>query len=387
MTRVRRATGRPAWAGKWTGVGHKVRAAWRSPGRERDLVVQSLKAAGAAVLAWFVASDGMDDPMALMAPWVAVVLVQATVYSSLRRAAQQFGAICTGTVCASVAQAVTGNTLGALALCLPVLMLLSNWSRFGDQGIYGATTAVFTLAAGSVTAATVGHRVGQAALGAVIGVAVNALILPPIHLRDVRENLAALAEEVGDVLHTVADDMRHERWDAGTVAGWSHGAARLEHRLEAVRSARRWRTESLRLTSRPLRTLRRLPSDVPPEAEDERWSRVTGHVTALTRTLAVAAEEERTPTPPDARVLDTYARLLDLIARACHAQGCRLLAGGGVEEADDRGEEARRALHRQLQEGLREQAGQGADRTTVLGSLVLQAENLWAETSPRAARG
>ena len=286
-----------------------------------------------------------------------------------------------------MAQAVTGNTLGALALCLPVLMLLSNWSRFGDQGIYGATTAVFTLAAGSVTAATVGHRVGQAALGAVIGVAVNALVLPPIHLRDVRENLAALADEVGDVLHTVADDMRHERWDAGTAAGWSHGAARLEHRLEAVRSARRWSTESLRLTSRPLRTLRRLPSDVPPEAEDERWSRVTGHVTALTRTLVVAAEEERTPTPPDARVLDTYARLLDLIARACHAQGCRLLAGGGVEEADDRGEEARRALHRQLQEGLREQAGQGADRTTVLGSLVLQAENLWAETAPRAARG
>jgi hypothetical protein len=364
-----------------------VRAAWRSPGRERDLVVQSLKAAGAAVLAWFVASDGMDDPMALMAPWVAVVLVQATVYSSLRRAAQQFAAICVGTVCASLAQAVTGNTLGALALCLPVLMLLSNWSRFGDQGIYGATTAVFTLAAGSVTAATVGHRVGQAALGAVIGIAVNALVLPPIHLRDVRENLAALAEEAGDVLHTVADDMRHERWDAATVGGWSHGAARLEHRLEAVRSARRWSRESLRMTSRPLRGLRRLPSDVPPDDEDERWSRITGHVVTLARTLVVAAEAERTPTPPDAPVLHTYARLLELIAEACHAQGRRLLEGQGDDEVDEHVEDTRRELHRRLQEGLREQAGHGADRTTVLGSLLLQAENLWADTVPAAARG
>ncbi|MEU3337809.1 aromatic acid exporter family protein [Streptomyces sp. NPDC006668] len=387
MTRVTEAVRRSAQGGQWTGVGRNVRAAWRSPGRERDLVVQSLKAAGAAVLAWFVASDGMDDPMALMAPWVALVLVQATVYSSLRRAAQQFAAICTGTVFASLAQAVTGNTLGALALCLPVLMLLSNWSRFGDQGIYGATTAVFTLAAGSVTAATVGHRVGQAALGAVIGIAVNALVLPPIHLRDVRENLATLAEEAGDVLRTVADDMRHERWDAATVGGWRHGAARLEHRLEAVRSARRWSRESLRLTSRPLRRLRRLPSDIPPDSEDERWSRITGHVVTLTRTLAVAAEDERTPTAPDAPVLHTYGRLLELIARACHAQGRRLLDGPGEEEVDERVEETRREMHRRLQEGLREQAGYGADRTTVLGSLLLQAENLWADTVPAAARG
>ncbi|MBC7267555.1 MAG: FUSC family protein, partial [Streptomyces sp.] len=63
-----------------------VRAAWRGPGRERDLAVQSLKAAAAALLAWLVAREWLGDPMALMAPWVAVVLVQATVYSSLRQA-------------------------------------------------------------------------------------------------------------------------------------------------------------------------------------------------------------------------------------------------------------------------------------------------------------
>lgn len=36
-------------------VGRAVRAAWRGPGRERDLIVQSLKAAGAALIAWAVA--------------------------------------------------------------------------------------------------------------------------------------------------------------------------------------------------------------------------------------------------------------------------------------------------------------------------------------------
>ncbi|MFE7432432.1 aromatic acid exporter family protein [Streptomyces tendae] len=364
-------------------VGRAVRAAWRGPGRERDLIVQSLKAAGAALIAWAVAGVWLDDPMALMAPWVALVLVQATVYSSVRQAGQQFTAICVGALLASAAQAITEDNTGALVLSLPVLMLAANWSRFGRQGIYAATTAVFVLASGTaVSAAAVGHRVGQAALGAVVGVAVNALVLPPIHLRDVRENLAALAREAGDLLHSVADDLRETRWDAQTAADWSRQAAWLERRLEALYSARSWSRESLRLTSGPLRRLHRGPTVVPPEDEDRRWSRVTGNLTALTRALAVAADEHRTPAPPDGPVLDLYARLLRLIGDACHAEAGRLVgerAGAGPEAAT---ETTMDELHRRLQEGLREHAGQGAARTAVLGTLLLQAENLWAEVVP-----
>ncbi|MFC8426112.1 aromatic acid exporter family protein [Streptomyces sp. NPDC057236] len=396
MTRVRERTGRGDAVG-WTApvtrvrdavrwdarsVGHAARAAWRGPGRERDLLVQSLKAAAAALLAWLLARVWLEDPMALMAPWVALVLVQATVYSSLMQAARQFTAICVGALVASGAQAVTGDTTGALALSVPVLVLLSNWPRFGDQGIYAATTAVFTIATGTVSAVAVGHRLGQAALGAVIGVAVNALVLPPIHLRDVRENLAALAREAGDVLHAVAGDLRGNEWDAQTAAGRLGDAVRLQSRLEALRSARGWSRESLRLTSGVLRALHRAPTvALPPEDEDERFSRVTGHVTALTRTLAVAADEDRTPAAPDAAVLGCYAELLELIGDACHAEADRLLGGGTRVDAllDERTEAVMRELHERLQEGLREQAGRGAARTAVLGTLVLQAENLWAD--------
>ncbi|MFH8218047.1 aromatic acid exporter family protein [Streptomyces sp. NPDC018057] len=374
-------------------AGRALRAVARGPGRERDLVVQSLKAAGAALLAWVVAKIWLGDPMALMAPWVALVMVQATVFSSLLRAGQQCTAIFAGTLLASAAQALTGDTLTALALSLPVLMLLANWSRFGDQGVYGATTAVFTLATGSVSAASVGHRLGQTVLGAVIGLAVNAFVLPPIHLRDVRENLAAVAREAGDLLCAVAGGLRDGDWDEGTAAEWSRGSARLEHRLETLYSARRWSRESLRLTAGPLRALRRPPAPVPPETEDDRWSRVTGHVRALTRTLAVAADENRAPAAPEPGVLRTYADLLELIARACHAEGARLRGerpggtGTGADPDGGRAEEDRRALHRRLQDGLREHAERAAAPVTVLGSLLLQAESLWAETVPGAASG
>ncbi|MFJ8533709.1 aromatic acid exporter family protein [Streptomyces sp. NPDC093591] len=367
-------------------VGRAARAARHGPGRERDLVVQSLKAAAAALLAWLVGSVWLGDPMALMASWVALILVQATVYSSLVQAAQQFGAICAGTVLASAALAVTGSTVGALALSIPLLMLLANWRRFGDQGVFGATTALFTLATGAAGASAVGHRVGQAALGAVIGVAVNALILPPIHLRDVRENLAALAREAGDLLHAVAADLRETECNAQSAAGWSSASARLERRLEALRSARGWSRESLRLTAGPLRGLRRPPAPAPPEEEDERWSRVTGHIRALTRTLAVAADEDRTPLPPDGPALRAYARLLELIGDVCHTESRRLLGAGGDTCPGVRTEAAMLGLHQELQDLLRDHAGQGAARATVLGTLLLQAENVWSETVPAERR-
>ncbi|CAM5559244.1 Integral membrane protein OS=Streptomyces albaduncus OX=68172 GN=FHS32_002637 PE=4 SV=1 [Streptomyces griseoloalbus] len=307
-------------------VGRAARAVVRGSGRERDLLIQSLKAALAALLAWLVAQVWLDDPMALMAPWVALVLVQATVYSSLVTGARQFAAICIGALVASGAQAVTDDNTGALALSVPVLVLLSNWPRFGDQGIYAATTAVFTIASGTVSADAVGHRLGQAALGAVIGVAVNALILPPVHLRDVRENLAALAREAGEVLSAVAGDLRGGEWDAQTAVGRLNAAKRLQDRLDALRSARGWSRESLRLTSGMLRKLHRAPTEaLPPEDEDERLGRITGHVTALTRSLAVAADEERSPASPDPEVLASYGKLLELLGDSCRAEADRLL--------------------------------------------------------------
>lgn len=46
-----------------------------------------------------------------------------------------------------------------------------------------------------------------------------------------------------------------------------------------------------------------------------------------------------------------------------------------------------RELRGQLQEGLREHAGHGPEGTTVLGTLLLQAENLWSDTVPTRRGG
>ncbi|WP_234335107.1 hypothetical protein [Streptomyces sp. NRRL S-118] len=113
---------REAWHrvhGEAGAVGRSVRSALTGPGPERDLAVQSLKAAGAAILAWAVAGWWWQAPLALMAPWTAVALVQSTVYRSVRTGVQQVVLIAAGTVLAAAAAGLTGNTMAAMSCPSP----------------------------------------------------------------------------------------------------------------------------------------------------------------------------------------------------------------------------------------------------------------------------
>ncbi|GAA1708811.1 FUSC family protein [Streptomyces yatensis] len=378
------------------GVAQAAVRACRGPGRERDLVVQSLKAAGAATLAWAVSGWWLRDPVALMAPWVAVVLVQATVFRSLFKGLQQLVAIAVGTLLAAGAEALTGNTLASVALVLPVVMLLSNWPRLGDQGIYGPTTALFTLTSGPVSSLTVSHRLLQAVLGAAIGIAVNALIFPPVHLRDIRENLSGLARGAEDALACMAERLSEEDWSEETAADWRRLSNRLQQRQESLRSARLWSHESLRLNPRlPWRGRRKLPP-VPDESEDQRWGSIVAQIGGITNTMIDIADENRTIPSPDHQALGDYGRLLCALAAACRARAdliC-LPSAPDDEETHTRLDEALDSVERRhdaLHKHLCDQRSVSAATTAVLGTLLIQAQNIWhdiaPETWPRATAG
>ncbi|MFF9580061.1 hypothetical protein ACF1BA_33090 [Streptomyces rubiginosohelvolus] len=100
---------------------------------DRYQVVQSLKAAAAAIIAWALTGWWLEAPMALMAPWAAVALVQGTVYRSLRTAVQIVLMITAGTLLAAGAATFTGNTMIAVAVALPLATLLGNWLPSADR--------------------------------------------------------------------------------------------------------------------------------------------------------------------------------------------------------------------------------------------------------------
>jgi len=296
----RRISGAPRTVGaELRGIRRSTGRAWRQPGRERDLVVQSAKAAFAAVLSWAVAGWWLRAPMAIMAPWVAIVLVQATVYRSVAQALQVLVSMTFGTLLAALAWVMTGSTIGAMTIVLPLTMLIGNWRRFGDKGIYSSTSALFVLSYGPVTAGTVGHRLGEAVLGASIGLAVNFLLWPPVHLRDSRTAALDVADEIAEILTAAAAGLR-TAWNVSEAEERYSRALRAFRRWEDLRSATRHARESVRMNPR-----RRRHGPVPdldqgfvPTLEE-----LVTRTIAITRTIRDAARADGADLTPDGQTL------------------------------------------------------------------------------------
>ncbi|MEU2332437.1 aromatic acid exporter family protein [Streptomyces sp. NPDC013172] len=332
--------------GELRAVGRSVRRSVTERGPERETAVQSLKAAAAGVLAWALAGWWWHAPFALLAPWTALFLVQDTVYRSLVSALQQFAVVVLGTLLAALAGIVTGDTLAALALALPATVLLGTYARFGAQGLYAPTAALFVIAYGTYGPMDIVHRLLETALGATVGLSVNALVLPPVHDRRVRRLRHQLAAESARLLTDAADRLA-ERETADEPDDWDDRARWLGDVLTDLRAARRWSDESLRLN--PLRRLRhhpdREPADSPPPAvADTAWYDITDRLLALMRSL-LDVETHPGAIPPDA--LDPLLAFLRGAARAVGPRGEQ-----GPDDGEPTGLDAARRAHRELDERL-----------------------------------
>ncbi|MGI5532605.1 FUSC family protein [Streptomyces syringium] len=372
------------------GVARSVRRAWQGPGRERDLVVLALKATLAAVLAWSVAAWLLRNTLALMAPWVALVLVRTTVYRSVAWAAQQTLAIALGTVVATAGAMALGRPVAAMLLVLPVMLLIGNWQHFGEQGIAGATSALFTLAGGEWSVSIAADRVLAAFLGAGVGVAVNALLLPPVYLRSVHEAAGGVVRECCAVLEAVADGLQGP-WQYGQAVRWQERARRLPGLLRGLRSAVEWAEESTRLNPEHRRRAQRAAGSGPLGEETLRTLEdVADHLQGLTRVLAeAAADSSAARCVRHTGITRPYADFL-------HGVGQALAAYGRTVTGEDTGE-ARRELERTLRqveaahEDLRARlAGRpvlGPAAMELSGSLLAEARRLTRRLCPGETRG
>lgn len=339
----------PALVWELRTVGRSIRRSVTRSGPERYTAVQSLKAAGAALLAWAITGWWWHAPLALLAPWTALFLMQSTVYRSLVAGLQQFVVIVVGTLLAAAAGALTDSTMGALAIALPLTVLLGNYARFGAQGLYAPTAALFVVAGGSYGPTAIGHRLLETAVGAVVGIGVNALVLPPVHAHRVRQLRTQLAMESGRLLDDAAEHFAEG--DPGDGPGdWYDRAQWLGDVLTDLREAQRWSQESGRLNP-GLRMRRSAVAYAPRGLPDAAWYDITDHLAALSRTLTeLDRQPESFPSGapsalPD--VLHGMARVFhcDAAAKAgaCGVQGTKP-AGPGTDEALTRTRQARDRL-------------------------------------------
>ncbi|MFE6176665.1 aromatic acid exporter family protein [Streptomyces sp. NPDC056464] len=314
-------------------VGETVRLAWERPGRERDLAVQAVKAALAACVAWAVAGWWLKMPMAFVAPWVAVVLVESTVYRSIAHGLQQLAAIATGTVVATGVALMLDSPMAAMGLVLPAVVLLGNWRRLGSQGIYAATGALFVLT-GPVTLAGSAARIAEAVFGALVGIAVNALIRPPVYLRGTRVALEGAAREAQEILDAVADRLTAHEWDARAAAELHERALRLFRLVEQARSAVGWSRESLRVNPLPRGRALAPPGQDYDDAVTV-LDYVAVHTTGVTRALLEASADDRPEPRPGPAVTESYAEFLRNSARAIRLYPQSRFSPGGQDRHAD----------------------------------------------------
>ncbi|WP_229816348.1 FUSC family protein [Streptomyces lucensis] len=365
------------WQKVWsdlTAAARGLRRAWAEPGRERDLAVQAVKAAMAAWIAWAVAGWWLHAPVAFVAPWVAVVLVESTVYRSIAHGLQQLAAIAAGTVVATAVGMLLHDTVVAMAVVLPLAVLLGRWGRLGSQGVYAATGALFVLTNGPVSAATSTARLAEALFGAVVGIAVNALVRPPLYLRDSRAVLRDAAEEAHDILRDVADGLAEGRWDAEEAAAWHDRAVRLHRLVEQAHSAVEWSRESLRANPR-----RRRDALPPPGKEYDDAVVVLDyaavHTAGVTRTVLEAAAEDRPAPRPHLELARRYARFLCQTARALRLYSHSRFGDACDDELREAVAELRDTL-RDLRRELARSTTDDPDEVATYGALLAQANRL-----------
>lgn len=149
--------------------------------RRHPTALLSIEASLAAGLAWVVVRPlgGVADDYPYYAPLGAVIATSATLARSVRATVQALTAIGLGAGVALLAQAPRLPQLAALVLAAGAGVAIGSWHRLGRRSSWVPVTALFVLLVGDAHPwhYAFGYA-GLTALGALVGIAVDAAVSP-----------------------------------------------------------------------------------------------------------------------------------------------------------------------------------------------------------------
>jgi hypothetical protein len=285
----------------------------RGIGPERAALAQAVKATLAAVLSWLAAAQLFHLAQPFLAPWAAVFIVEATVYRSLRSAGQQVAAVGVAVLLAAVVEsAISWQVLGmAVAVLAGLLIGQGRW--FGDSGPWIGITALLLITWDTVTQSTLlVDRLIETVLGVAIGLAVNALVFPPVYGVRAQEATRRLASDMAELLKEMAEALRGDV-PPGRVDSW---ATRANGALVLVRQAE----QAIALSRESRRLNLRQPAFLVRTPHDERQAILTclrgtwPCIAEIAQTLRTTTGRVRPFDSPDSASLSAFASLLDRMA-------------------------------------------------------------------------
>lgn len=246
-------------------------------------VTQLFKTALAAVLAWVIATEVLSLSQSFLAPWAALLVVHATVYRTFSRGLRQVTAAVAGVM---LAWAV-GNALGldtvSVAVVLTLGLAVGALPWFGEEAITVAATAMVVLTTGfSSDDSMLLDRLGDTAVGIVVGLLVNAAVWPPLRRRTAITAMNRIDDSIGALLVDMGERLV-DGWDEDDVAEWVDRTRSIDGDLDNAWSLVRQAQESSRMN--PRRSARELRDPRRWRGLLRRMEQAVAEVRSMARTL------------------------------------------------------------------------------------------------------
>ncbi len=178
-------------------------------GRVRLRGVRTFKSTLAAVTAYVVALPLSDNPRPVLAPLTALLVVQLTLYETVRRGLLRVASVVLGVLFAAALSTVVPLTWWSLGLAVAVSLVIGRLFRLGDDIAEVPISAMLILAVGGSDIAVEG-RIVETVIGAVVGVVVGAAVAPPLYVRPASDAVQDVARAAAEVMRRVATEVRSE---------------------------------------------------------------------------------------------------------------------------------------------------------------------------------
>jgi uncharacterized membrane protein YccC len=172
---------------------------------DRTPLLQVVKTALAASLAWFLCTLVLPGEVPIFGTIAAILVVQPSINQSFSKALERTVGVIAGVVIAYLVGAFFGITSWLILLTV-VIALLVGWVFRLSQSTTAQIpiSALLVLTIGAQTPGYAVERVFETMLGALVAVAVNTAVVPPVRLRPAGDAITRLGGEVANTLDALA---------------------------------------------------------------------------------------------------------------------------------------------------------------------------------------
>jgi uncharacterized membrane protein YgaE (UPF0421/DUF939 family) len=326
----------------------------------------------------------------VLAPLTALLVVQATLFHTIRSAAQRVIGVTTGVLAAVAVSAYVPFSWWVLGLLVAGTLALGLALRLREETLEVPISAMLIFSVDSHAAAT--SRITETLVGAAAGLAAG-LLFAPMRVQPAKDAIGDLSRQMADLLGQMADGLAAEQPDPRRAAEWLDRTRALRGEIERVDDALAQAEESVRLNPRRLRY--RNPAAGLREGVDT-LERAATDLRVLARAISDSARLDSGDSPVrDEETRTRLAAVITELAASVRAYGQLIEADPGpLEVADaqaepvlslvleDHLEEAQRQQDR-LADVLATDPAERPDGWPLRGEILAHVDRLRNELQPR----